>query len=164
MRAARGAGSVGGRAVTVEKTLTLDGRAAEASYRDRAGRAVRRRPSRPRSNLTLLAGDAPDRYYRVAGRELPDERRWRRAASAGGRARAGQRVGQFFVRAVVDAGRAPLWRHPLETASQSEGGFERTYQGSVLVAALARRSPLGDGQHLRAAGHDRDGGALCDSR
>jgi hypothetical protein len=26
-----------------------------------------------------------------------------------------------------------VWRFPLETVSNSEAGFERTYQGSVLV-------------------------------
>ena len=40
---------------------------------------------------------------------------------------------------------ATLWRHPLETASQSEGGFERTYQGSVIVPVW-RDVLLGDGQ------------------
>jgi alpha-amylase len=40
---------------------------------------------------------------------------------------------------------ATLWRFPLETASQSEGGFERTYQGTVFVpvwqVALGRFEP-----------------------
>ena len=40
---------------------------------------------------------------------------------------------------------AILWRHPLETASQSEGGFERTYQGSVIVPVW-RDITVGDGQ------------------
>ena len=29
---------------------------------------------------------------------------------------------------------AGLWRFPLETVSQSEAGFERSYQGSVILA------------------------------
>jgi hypothetical protein len=32
-----------------------------------------------------------------------------------------------------------IWRFPLETASQSEGGFERTYQGSVIVPVWRNR-------------------------
>ncbi|MCA1665334.1 MAG: DUF1926 domain-containing protein, partial [Myxococcales bacterium] len=36
-------------------------------------------------------------------------------------------------------------RHPLETASQSEGGFERTYQASVLLPVW-RDVVVGDGQ------------------
>ena len=38
-----------------------------------------------------------------------------------------------------------MWRHPLETASQSEGGFERTYQASVIVPVW-RDVSVGDGQ------------------
>jgi alpha-amylase len=30
---------------------------------------------------------------------------------------------------------AKFWRYPVETISQSEGGFERVYQGSCLVLA-----------------------------
>ena len=44
---------------------------------------------------------------------------------------------------------SPLWRFPLETASQSEGGFERTYQGSVLVP-IFRRVPLGPDRPFEA--------------
>ena len=29
---------------------------------------------------------------------------------------------------------ATVWRFPIETVSQSEGGFERTYQGSCVAA------------------------------
>ena len=29
---------------------------------------------------------------------------------------------------------ATVWRFPLETVSQSESGFERSYQGSVILA------------------------------
>ena len=34
---------------------------------------------------------------------------------------------------------APLWQHPIETASQSEGGFERTYQGTAVVPRFRAR-------------------------
>jgi hypothetical protein len=40
---------------------------------------------------------------------------------------------------------APIWRYPLEAASQSEGGFERTYQGSTLLPFF-RDLQLGDGK------------------
>jgi alpha-amylase len=42
-----------------------------------------------------------------------------------------------------------LWRYPLETASQSEGGFERTYQGSVILP-IWRQVTLGDGKWFEA--------------
>ena len=29
---------------------------------------------------------------------------------------------------------ATFWRFPIETVSQSEGGFEKTYQGSSITA------------------------------
>jgi alpha-amylase len=55
---------------------------------------------------------------------------------------------KFFVR--VSCQPATLtWRYPLETASQSEGGFERTYQGSVILPVW-RNLPLGDGQPFNA--------------
>jgi hypothetical protein len=38
----------------------------------------------------------------------------------------------------LGAGAHPtFWRFPLETASQSEAGFERTYQGSVVAPVFA---------------------------
>jgi alpha-amylase len=38
---------------------------------------------------------------------------------------------------------ATLWRFPIETVSQSEGGFEKTYQGScvTVVWPLALNGP-----------------------
>ena len=38
-----------------------------------------------------------------------------------------------LVEAMFPRAWATKWRFPLETASQSEGGFEKTYQGSVLA-------------------------------
>jgi len=84
-------------------------------------------------NITLLAGNAPDRYYRINGEKpaaphlagtgetgvvdniaLTDEWsgiEWRLTADQPG----------------------DLWRFPIETVSQSEGGFEKIYQGSCLL-------------------------------
>jgi alpha-amylase len=83
-------------------------------------------------NVGLLAGDAPDRYVLADGEKPQDPR----AASEG----------EFTARMVeaVDGWQrlkarfmfpAPLtvWRYPVWTVSQSEGGFERTYQSTVLV-------------------------------
>jgi len=101
----------------------------------------------PESSLTLLAGDAPDRYYRVAGRDLSKDER--KLASTG-ELPAGTAIelvdewDKFFVRVSATPG-AVMWRHPVETASQSEGGFERTYQASVIVPVW-RDVAVGEGQ------------------
>ncbi len=86
----------------------------------------------PEVAVTLLAGNAPDRYYQVPGRDLsPDERRLdSRGVTEGGVLELVNGWDRFAVR--LDAPSSTLWRYPLETASQSEGGFERTYQGSLL--------------------------------
>lgn len=84
-------------------------------------------------NVALQAGHAPDRYFTFDGRKpaMPH------LASSGE---------QESVREVVlvDEWRglrvrigfdqpATVWRFPIETISQSEGGFERVYQSSAVV-------------------------------
>src|SRR5262249_53891932 len=92
----------------------------------------------PELNLTLLAGDAPDRYYRIKSADpqppaLEDRRMLSRGEiTAGDALELVNEWDKFLVR-VSAAPAAPLWRFPLETASQSEGGFERTYQASVIL-------------------------------
>jgi alpha-amylase len=83
-------------------------------------------------NFALLAGDAPDRYYWIAGADLKDPR----LASSGQT----EKVSSFGLRdeylgleiALAVDKPAALWRFPIETVSQSEGGFERVYQSSVV--------------------------------
>lgn len=84
-------------------------------------------------NFSFLAGSAPDRYYYFPGGEHPRRRL---------RARLGTRnvtaVGirdewkgiDLLLRLDTPA---TLWRFPIETVSQSEAGFERTYQHSAVV-------------------------------
>jgi alpha-amylase len=45
--------------------------------------------------------------------------------------------------ALEPSGAPSFWRFPLETASQSESGFERTYQGSVLAPVWPLRLQAG---------------------
>lgn len=88
-------------------------------------------------NWTLLAGDAEDRYYFCPGRKLED----RRLISQG----VLEEVETFGLRddwhrfelEMRFPQKATLWRFPVETISQSEDGFERTYQGSCLLAHWA---------------------------
>jgi len=85
----------------------------------------------PELNLTLLAGNAPDRTL-----ELPDGRRER--LTFRGEVRhlrsLGLCDGWSKLRVKLTAERPfDLWTYPVETVSQSEGGFERTYQGTCLL-------------------------------
>ena len=83
-------------------------------------------------NLTLLAGDAEDRRFEIPGASLEDAR----LKSAGETPEA---TGIDLVdgwsgfRVQLRFPAATLWRHPVETVSQSEGGFEATYQGSCVA-------------------------------
>jgi 4-alpha-glucanotransferase len=84
--------------------------------------------------LTLLAGDDAERRYELPGRELPAAER--KLASRG--ITDGERLDLVDdwsqLRLILQADKAAgFFRFPLETASQSEDGFERTYQGSVIA-------------------------------
>ncbi len=84
-------------------------------------------------NLTLLAGDAPDRNYFVKGREL-SQPRLNSMGEEGDVTEMGMRDGWLEVEVNFLASKpAKFWRYPVETISQSEGGFERVYQGSCLL-------------------------------
>ncbi|MBN2011569.1 DUF1926 domain-containing protein [candidate division KSB1 bacterium] len=82
--------------------------------------------------VALLAGNAHDRYFYIPGHNLET----RNLASTG-------IVSQINQLSVVDEWlgidvqfsfdrSADVWRYPIETISQSEGGFERVYQSSVV--------------------------------
>lgn len=123
-------GRVQGREVTVDKTLTVAGATLTCTWRIEGHGTV---CFAPELSLTLLAGDAPDRYYRVPGQALSDRRLVSRGeVEAGSPLELVNEWDRFFVR-VSAAPATAIWRYPIETASQSEGGFERTYQGSVLT-------------------------------
>ncbi len=84
-------------------------------------------------NFSLLAGDAHDRYYDIPGHTLDK----RNLASIGETNNVKQvslvdewlklRLTLMFSRS------ASLWRAPVETVSQSEAGFERVYQSSMVM-------------------------------
>jgi len=80
--------------------------------------------------LNFLAPSAPDRYFESAGQRFP--LRWS-AASPGSELRV---VDEWQgVSAAFDApGAQNFWIAPIETVSESEGGFERIYQGSQIIA------------------------------
>jgi alpha-amylase len=128
------AGPPGGKApVLISKRVTLEGNGIEARY------ALGFPEGAPPDtlfavefNFGLMAGNAPDRNYFSAAREnlhnlstlisrtdepalgLVDE--WLKVA--------------LWLRAEPNAG---FWAYPVETVSDSEGGFERIYQGSAVL-------------------------------
>ncbi len=84
-------------------------------------------------NFTLLAADAPDRYYLFDGARPEDSR----MASEGAEERIKcfsatddyQRVGlEWELGTPCD-----VWRAPIMTISRSESGFEKSYQGSWVM-------------------------------
>jgi alpha-amylase len=84
-------------------------------------------------NFTLLAGNAPDRYFTLNGKN-----RERSSLDSVAEAQdiASIRLwdewrGLSAALSASDPG--VLWRFPIESVSQSEGGFEKIYQGSCMV-------------------------------
>ncbi len=83
--------------------------------------------------FNLLAGSAPDRYYESDGRKLE----WPELNSMGTlRGAASIRLVDEYLRLAIvlraeDADE--IVRFPIESISLSEGGFERIYQGSILL-------------------------------
>ncbi len=84
-------------------------------------------------DFALLAGDAPDRYFVFPGSKLKDAR----LRSSGEIASAGEaRLVDEWLKVSISLKASEdcsFWRFPIETISQSEGGFERVYQSSVVL-------------------------------
>lgn len=87
------------------------------------------------TNLTLLAGTADDRYYEIPGASLPDKRLISEGTATAEGIDLVDRWSQFRIALRFPA--TEIWRHPVETVSQSEGGFEATYQGSCVTPVFA---------------------------
>ncbi len=84
-------------------------------------------------NLGLLAGDAPDRYLEIPGRNLADSR----LASAGEElcVRDVRCVNEWdgWTLLLTAYPKATLWRYPVHTVNNSEAGFELVYQATCLI-------------------------------
>ncbi len=83
-------------------------------------------------NFSLLGGNADDRYYLIGGKKPADHK----LASIGeDEACASVKIvdeWKGFSVSLEPGFLDRLWRFPIETVSQSEAGFERTYQSSVV--------------------------------
>ncbi len=84
-------------------------------------------------NLTLLAGDDPQRYYEWSG-SGPVRLHVRGQCQETDRFSMVDAWSRFRVTLCLDR-RGDIWYMPIDTVSQSEDGFERTYQGSALLAS-----------------------------
>jgi len=124
------------RPLRVEKTLTLSG-----GRRDPAIRldvAVENRAGTPIETVLAVewaidlagGGGNPQAYYQVVGTRTAHDG-WGAHEAPGVVAFGNDWLG-VEVEAVAEP-TAGVWWQPIETVSNSEGGFERVYQGSALV-------------------------------
>jgi alpha-amylase len=83
-------------------------------------------------NFSMLGGDSQERFYVFAGKEIDDKR-----LASKGEVEGVSRVKiidewKGFSVSLETGSLDRIWRFPIETVSQSEAGFERTYQSSVV--------------------------------
>ncbi|MEW6380086.1 MAG: alpha-amylase/4-alpha-glucanotransferase domain-containing protein [bacterium] len=100
-------------------------------------------------NVNLLAGRSADRYYQVPGIALKD----RQLASWGTLEQVEQiQLVDEALGLIVSfdfADYPGIWRFPIETASNSESGFERVYQSSVILPYWDINLAAGEGWTCR---------------
>jgi len=94
-------------------------------------------------NFSLLAGNAHDRYYDIPGHQLE-----KRNLASIGETNDVKQVGLVdewlnLKLTLAFSLSASLWRAPIETVSQSEGGFERVYQSSMVMPIWRLSLPPG---------------------
>jgi len=118
-----------------------------AAYRlENVGKASCRLRFGVELNLTLLAGDDPQRYYEWAGSGRPRMRE-RGCVAAIDKFSLVDAWHGFRVTLCLDRA-GDVWYIPIETVSQSEEGFERIYQGSALLASWVLTLNPGEGEHF----------------
>ncbi|HEX9020154.1 MAG TPA: alpha-amylase/4-alpha-glucanotransferase domain-containing protein [Nitrospirota bacterium] len=84
-------------------------------------------------NFSLLAGDAHDRYYEIPGHTL-DKKNLASFGETNNVDRVSLVDEWLKIRLTLAfSGPAVFWRAPVETVSQSEAGFERVYQSSMVM-------------------------------
>jgi alpha-amylase/alpha-mannosidase (GH57 family) len=101
----------------------------------------------PELSLNLLAGNAPDRYYL-----FPDGARLPMAHRGHTDRLDGLRLVEGWARFTLSLKSDPtfqLWCYPVETVSNSEGGFERNFQGSCLLLRVPLVLGPGESRQVR---------------
>ncbi len=98
--------------------------------------------------FSLLAGNAPDRYYAFPDRRIKESF----LASAGEEEGVGcLSLVDEWLNIAINLEFEPetcCWRFPIETVSNSESGFERVYQGSVVVPVWSLELVKGESRKL----------------
>lgn len=130
------AGNVQGNPVTLTKDLALSERGSDLKVTyaiTNESQAPLRLRFASEWAFNLLAGSAPDRYFESAGRRLE----WPELNSFGSLTGAENiRLVDEYLKFAIDlrAEKATeIVRFPIESISLSEGGFERIYQGSIIL-------------------------------
>ena len=133
----------GGGELEVRKAVRLAGSALAADYRlKNMGAVPLEGYFAVEMNYNLLAGDAPDRYYFLPGRE--PAARLGAVAEFEGEREVGLKDLYLKVRLVLRASQAArVLLSPVRTVSMSEGGFESVYQSSSVVMQWPLRLPPG---------------------
>jgi alpha-amylase len=129
-------GNVSGLAVNLKKDISLHKSAGDFAVKytiTNRNKEELNTTFGPEFNFSLLAGDAHDRYYDIPGHILD-----RRNLASAGETNNVSRVSLVdeWLKLKLTLGfsqPAALWRAPVETVSQSEGGFERVYQSSLVM-------------------------------
>lgn len=124
--------------IRVEKTFRLDG--GRLAPRLRVSVRLENRSERSLTgrlavewNLTFLGGGGnPAAFYEIGGQRVAHDSRGVQADTS--RVASGNSYVGVELRTDISPP-ADAWWYPVETVSNSEGGFERTYQGSSLVFA-----------------------------
>ena len=93
--------------------------------------------------LNFLAPNQADRYFEVGGQRQPLQ--WS-ANVPGNKLRVVDRYQNVAV-TLSAPGAREIWISPIETVSDSEGGFERVYQGSQILAVWP--AEFSDGENWR---------------
>lgn len=129
-------GQVEGRCIRMHKRIEVEGKALHVRYSiSLESGAALDVVFAPELVLSLLDGASLERVYALPDRPLTDEQR--RLDSRGVFAATPSlslvnRANLFSAK--LDFGASvDVWHYPIETVSNSEAGFERTYQGSVMV-------------------------------
>lgn len=123
--------------LVVDKQLVLAGNKLTCRWRLRLERAEAsiQLQFAPELSLTLLTGSDPSRRFVVDGRSPTGDAQLLGSRGVFPHATKVELLDEWSrIRVGLEPGTpADFWRFPLETASQSEGGFERTYQGTVIA-------------------------------
>ncbi len=129
-------GSVSGRDVSLTKSLVIpeSGNELNVTYTlTNESQAPLRLRFATEWAFNLLAGSAPDRYFESNGARLSEPDLDTTGSTNGN---ANLRLVDHFLKLAIDLQpqhAQEIVRFPIESISMSEGGFERIYQGSILM-------------------------------